>query len=336
MTIHFIWGNDSGGIDHRIENLIKDIVDPTWSSLNLSRIDGSDPNQLNRALEEVRTPPFGAGGRIVLVKKSPFCNSCPNDLAIRFEETVELIPIDTHLILQNESKPDKRLKSTKMLFDLIKKQKAIESSFVLPAIWDGAGQRKFIEKTAFNLNIAIENDAVLALIESIGVESSRLFSELKKLSLLAEARNTTKETSDKKVIITLEIVNSLIEGITTNSLEVGDCLLGGKTSEAILKIDVLLNSGEPPLRVLATLSGQVRGLLWVKLLEEQGEKDVGVIAKAAGISNPKRIYIMRKQMHGKSTKMLLNLLSNLLSIEVSLKKGVTPGDAFRDNLITLF
>ena len=50
------------------------------------------------------------------------------------------------------------------------------------------------------------------------------------------------------------------------------------------------------MRIVATLTGQIRGWLWVSLLEQQGERDVAVIAKAAGIGNPKRIYVMRKQL----------------------------------------
>ncbi len=37
----------------------------------------------------------------------------------------------------------------------------------------------------------------------------------------------------------------------------------------------------------------------MSLLEQQGERDVAVIAKAAGIGNPKRIYVMRKQLQGR-------------------------------------
>jgi len=46
----------------------------------------------------------------------------------------------------------------------------------------------------------------------------------------------------------------------------------------------------------------------VSLLEQQGERDVGVIAKAAGIGNPKRIYVMRKQLKGRPPSRCLKLL----------------------------
>jgi DNA polymerase-3 subunit delta len=71
----------------------------------------------------------------------------------------------------------------------------------------------------------------------------------------------------------------------------------------------------------------------VSLLEQQGERDVAVIAKAAGIGNPKRIYVMRKQLQGRQPKRFLSLLGRLLEVEALLKRGSLPKNAFRDGLL---
>jgi len=60
---------------------------------------------------------------------------------------------------------------------------------------------------------------------------------------------------------------------------------------------------------------------------------VNAIAKAAGIGNPKRIYVMRKQIRGREPKRFLALLSQLLEVENALKRGTDPSDAFRDGLL---
>jgi DNA polymerase-3 subunit delta len=60
---------------------------------------------------------------------------------------------------------------------------------------------------------------------------------------------------------------------------------------------------------------------------------VAVIAKAAGIGNPKRIYVMRKQIRGKAPSQLLTLLSRLLEVEMALKRGSDPAGAFRDGFL---
>jgi len=59
-----------------------------------------------------------------------------------------------------------------------------------------------------------------------------------------------------------------------------------------------------------------------------------VIARAAGIGNPKRIYVMRKQIRGRPGRLFLDLLGQLLDVEAALKRGAEPGDAFRDGLLT--
>ena len=333
MPIHLFWGENCGASEEAIEKLIAKVIDPAWSTINLSRLDGADTNQAFQALDEIRTPPFGGGSRVILLKRSPFLNNCPNNLVKRFEETILVIPQMNYLILNNTNKPDGRLKTTKAIYKLIKKSEAKEHSFKLPQVWDTEGQKKFVLDSASDLNIYLEDDAVLDLVEAIGNDSSRLYSELKKLSLLAESQNKVEDIKNKKIIITSSIVKSLIGSITTNSLEVSNCLLEENIGEAIIKVNALLESGEPALRILATLTNQIRGWLWVKLLEKDEQKDVGFIAKNAGISNPKRIFIMRKQIKGKSTKMFLDLLSKLLDIEAALKRGKNPIDAFKESLL---
>ena len=320
MPIHLLWGDDAAARDRAIDALIGKVVDPSWSSLNLSRLDGADAGQALQALEEARTPPFATGERLVLLQRSPFCNGCPSELADRFEAALELIPDSSHLVLVNPAKPDGRLRTTKTLQKRIKSGVDHEQSFPLPAAWDGNGQRQLVQRTAEALGLKVEPDAIDALVEAIGTDSARLESELRKLSL--------RDTS-----ISAARVQELVGGRSTNALAVGDALLEGNPGEAIARWDALIEAGEPALRIVATLTGQIRGWLWVSLLEQQGERDVAVIAKAAGISNPKRIYVMRKQLQGRPPKRFLSLLGRLLEVEARLKRGAQPGDAFRDGLL---
>ena len=334
MPIHLIWGDDAAALEHAIESLISEVIDPAWSSINLSRLDGADSGQATQALEEARTPPFGGGDRIVLLQRSPFCNACPSELSDRFENTLELIPATSHLVLCNPNKPDGRLRTTKALQKLVKLKQAHEKSFALPAIWDGAGQRELVERTSRDLGLQLEPEATTALVEAIGNDSTRLKSELQKLALHAETYKEGRTTGEASTLICAENVAALIEGMATNALQVGDSLLAGQAGEAIARLDALLDAGEPALRIVATLTGQIRGWLWVSLLEQQGERDVSVIAKAAGIGNPKRIYVMRKKLQGRPPQRFLNLLSRLLEVETALKRGAIPSDAFRDGLLS--
>jgi DNA polymerase-3 subunit delta len=331
MPIHLLWGDDETARGRAVEALITELVDPAWAAINLSRLDGNDPEQAARALEEARTPPFGAGARVVVLQRSPFCNQCPAELADQLEAALELIPASCHLLLINPAKPDGRLRTTKVLQKLVKAGRASERSFPLPAVWDAAGQVELVARTAAELGLSLEPAAAEALAEAVGSDSARLASELEKLSLFTSPE--AGSPAGTAAAITAAAVRALVGGHSTTALAVGDALLAGRPAEAIALLDALLEAGEPALRIVATLSGQIRGWLWVALLDRQGEQDVAAIAKAAGIGNPKRIYVLRRQIRGRQPERFLGLLSQLLEVEVQLKRGAEPGAAFRDGFL---
>jgi len=330
MPIHLLWGDDEAARSRAVETLVAERTDPTWQSINLARHDGNDVAQASQALEEARTPPFGGGDRVVVLQRSPFCNQCPTELAEQLEACLPLIPTSCHLVLVNSSKPDARLRTTKALQKLVKAGEAREQSFQLPAVWDGAGQIELVQRTARELGLQLEPAAAEALSEAIGSDSARLASELEKLALYVGA---APGSQTPQPTITALAVEALVGSHATNALQVGDALLAGKPAEAVALVDALLTANEPALRIVATLCGQIRGWLWVSLLDQQGESDVNAIAKAAGIGNPKRIYVMRKQIRGRKPARFLVLLRQLLEVEASLKRGADPGDAFRDGFL---
>ncbi|MBM5783685.1 MAG: DNA polymerase III subunit delta [Cyanobacteria bacterium K_DeepCast_35m_m1_288] len=330
MPIHLLWGDDEAARSRAVETLVAERTDPSWQSINLARLDGNDAAQASQALEEARTPPFGGGDRVVVLQRSPFCNQCPSDLAEQLEADLPLIPANCHLVLVSSNKPDARLRTTKALQKLVKAGEANEQSFQLPAVWDGAGQIELVQRTARELGLQLEPAAAEALSDAIGSDSARLASELEKLALYVGAQPGTKTPQPP---ITAAAVEALVGSHATNALQVGDALLAGQPAEAVALVDALLVANEPALRIVATLCGQIRGWLWVSLLDQQGESDVNAIAKAAGIGNPKRIYVMRKQIRGRKPARFLALLRQLLEVEAALKRGSEPGDAFRDGFL---
>ncbi len=334
MPIHLIWGDDYEASNREIEEIMQRVIDPVWKSFNHSQIDGNDQKQNLRALEEVQSAPLGSGGRIVLVRRSPFCNGCSIELADKLEQAIALIPDNTHLILNNASKPDKRLKTTKLILKSIQSNSfSSEKSFILPLPWDINGQRNLVKNILYNLNLKMNHETIDLIVESLGNDSSLINTELQKIKLLSEAVNE-KISSNENQEISEELVKRLIQNNSTNALEIANFLLKGEKIIALNKIQSLIKSGEPALRLITTLTGQSRGWLWVHLLDSQGDQDVTQIAKLAGIANPKRIYVIRKQIQGKSMKTLLELMKKLLKIEASIKSGTNPIDSFKDNLLT--
>ena len=182
MPIHLIWGDDYDASNSEIEKIVKKLIDPAWKSFNHSQIDGNDPKQAFRALEEIQSAPLGAGSRVVLVRRSPFCNGCPSDLAERLESCLGLLPEKNYLVLSNINKPDGRLRTTKAIQKLVKSKLAKEKKFVLPTIWDVSGQCDLVERIANNIGLKLSPEATNALVDAIGNDSSRITLELEKLS----------------------------------------------------------------------------------------------------------------------------------------------------------
>tara|TARA_Y100001978_G_scaffold136856_1_gene122335 strand:+ start:1150 stop:2178 length:1029 start_codon:yes stop_codon:yes gene_type:complete len=334
MPIHLIWGDNYEACNREIEEKVKKVIEPSWKNFNYSQIDGNEPKQNLRALEEVQSAPFGSGGRVVLVRRSPFCNGCSIELANKIEQSIKLIPDNTHLILYSLNRPDKRLKTTKLIMKTIELDKySTEKSFLLPLPWDIKGQRNLVANILCNLNLKMSHEAIDLIIESIGNDSSLISTELQKLSLLSESYNNKPNIYEQQEI-SVELVKKLIQNDSTNAIEISNLLLSSERIKAMSKIQSLLQNGEPALRLITTLTGQSRGWLWVHLLDQQGNKEIKEIAQLAGISNPKRIFIIRKQIQGKSLESLLDLMKKLLKIEVSIKSGKSPIDSFKDNLLT--
>jgi len=334
MPIHLIWGDDYEASNRAIEEIIEKVIDPIWKSFNHSQIDGNDLKQNLRGLEEIQSAPLGNGGRIVLFKRSPFCNGCSAELAQKLEQTIKLIPDNTHLILNNSNKPDKRLKTTKLIFKSIESNYlSQEKSFVLPQPWDINGMRNLVQNISQRLNLRMNDETMNLIVDNIGNDSSLINTELQKLALLSEA-SFKKSNPSKPTEINSILVKKLIQNHSTNALEIAQFLLEGEKIIALNKIKLLLENGEPALRLISTLTGQARGWVWVNLLDNEGSKDFKEIAKIAGIANPKRVFIIRKQIQGKSLETLLILMKKLLKIEVAIKSGTNPMDSFKDNLLT--
>ncbi|MCY3537596.1 MAG: DNA polymerase III subunit delta [Cyanobacteria bacterium MAG IRC3_bin_20] len=319
MPVHIYWGDDTTALECAVTALAQEVLDPAWESFNRQRLDGQQGDAAPLALTTVRMAPFGGGGRLVHVANSPFCERCPPELLTALTATLPQIPHNCHLLLTSTHKPDGRLKSTKLL-----QKEATVKPFPLPAVWDSRGQRQMVQRAAKAAGITMEPAAEAALAEAVGSDSSRLMGELEKLYLYSDGK-----------AITAAAVAALVGATSQTSLQVGEALLRNHIPAALHLLDELLRTNEPALRIQASLVSQVRGWLWVAWMTAAGEKDAQTIAKAAGFGNPKRVYVLQRQVQGCQPQRLQQLLAALLELEWALKQGTPPRQAFRDHLLPL-
>ena len=115
MPIYLYWGEDDFAIAKSVKKLHKQILDPNWIDFNYHRYLGDNSEKIIDGLNEVMTPPFGMGGRLIWLENTTICQQCSADLLAELQRTLPVIPETSHLLFTTSKKPDRRLKSSKII-----------------------------------------------------------------------------------------------------------------------------------------------------------------------------------------------------------------------------
>lgn len=314
MPIYLYWGDDEFAIAQAIKTLRQQVLDPAWESFNFDKLAGESADAVTQALNQVMTPPFGSGGRLVWLVNTTLGQRCPDEVLADLERTLPLVPETTTLLLTMAAKPDGRLKSSKFLQKVAKVQE-----FNRVDAWKTDAIAKSVRQTAQAQGIQLTDEAVDLLVEAIGNDTRRLQTELEKLQLYAGGTGRS---------LTAEDVTALVTTTTQSSFKLAAAIREGQTGTALDMVVDLLQQNEPPLLIVASLVKQFRTWVWIKVMLEAGERDDQAIAQAAEIGNPKRLYFLKPEVRNLSLPALLQSLSVLLELEAGLKRGA-------DELISL-
>jgi DNA polymerase III subunit delta len=307
MTIILYWGDDDFAIAKAVKAIEHSSLDPAWVSFNYEKIAPERDDAIVTALSQAMTPPFGTGKRLVWLADTTLTQSCSEESLAELERTLPQVPATTILLLTSKNKPDGRLKSTKTIQKFANVQ---EFSLIPPWKTEELSQR--VQIVAKELGLKLTKDAIELLAESVGNNTRQLYLELQKLQLLAGGEG---QEIDRVMVTSLVVAN------TQTSLQLAAAIRQGDVGKALKTIEELMNHNEPALKIVATLVGQFRTWLWVKILLEAGEKDDRVIATAAGLGNPKRLFFIKQELHGIAADRLASSLLKLLDLEYSLKRG---------------
>jgi len=308
-------------MSQEINKLRDRVLDPNWLQFNFEKISEDGPDATIQALNQALTPPFGAGGRFVWLADTAIAQTCSETLLTELKRALPAIPDSSTLLLAARKKPDGRSKSTKIL----QKHATIREFSLIPP-WKTEELVKKVERAAKALEVRLTPGAKELLAESVGNDTRRLWNELEKLSLYPCA---TQQPIDEAVVSRLVVAN------TQNSLQLAAAIRSGDEAKALGLVVDLLHRNEPPLKIVATLVGQFRTWLMVRLMVEKGERDEKAIAAAAEVRNPKRIYFLRQEIRSLSSQQLLATLPLLLDLEVSLKRGAEPLATLQATIVQL-
>jgi DNA polymerase III subunit delta len=321
MAIYFYWGEDDFALGQAVAALRDRAVDPDWVSFNYDKISGDQSDAIAQGLNLAMTPVFGAGSRLVWLAETTVAQRCPEDLLAELERTLPVIPATTVLLLTSTSKMDGRLKSTKLL------QKVAEIREFSPiSPWKTDLLVQNVRQVAQTVGVKLTNGAIELLAEAVGNNSRQLYGEMEKLRLYGGAG---------KEPINEAAVTNLVTAHTQNSLQLAEAIRQGDTARSLTLVADLFSRNEPALRIVATLVGQFRTRLWIKLLMEAGERDEKEIAKLAEVGNPKQVYYLQKEVRALKLASLEQTMPILMELEFGLKFGAEPMELMQMKVMEL-
>jgi DNA polymerase-3 subunit delta len=321
MPIYLYWGEDDFSMNRAVKRLRDRTLDSNWASFNYDKIGAEQSDGIVQALNQAMTPPFGMGDRLVWLADTTICQRCPEELLTELERTLPHLPATTVLLLTTNTKPDGRIKSTKLL------QKYAEiREFAAISPWKTEQLVQQVRNVAQELDIKLTTDATQLLAEAVGNDTRQLFNELEKLKLYL---------GNAKKAIDREAIETLVHASSQNSFQLAAAIRQGETAKALSLLEDLFRRNEVPLRIVSTLVGQFRTWLWVKLMLEAGIRDEREIAQAAEVGNPKRIYFLQQEVKALSLHSLQQTLLLLLALEAGLKQGAEEVSFFQIKLIEL-
>ncbi len=189
----------------------------------------------------------------------------------------------------------------------------------------GAAIKGWITQRAKGRGVTITPEAAALLADFIGNQLRLLANELDKLATYVGAGET----------ITVEAVRMLSAQVQEARIfDLTDAMAQRNTKRALDILHDLLADGEPPLKLISTITAQVRSLLLVKELSQQGKRS-SEIASTIGIAP----FVADKALRqvGKFTPMQLeNAYRRLLATDAALKRSRMTPEMALDLLVVNF
>jgi len=321
MPIYLYWGEDEFAIARAADALRQRALEAAWADFNENLYSGSQPGDVIQALNQAMTPPFGAGGRFVQVADSEIGQRCPDNVLTELERTLSNVPETTTLLFTSISKPDARLKSTKLL----QKYAEIREFSPIPP-WKTDLIANQVRQIAKDVGVMLTPEAIELLVEAVGSNTRQLVNELEKLRLYQG--ETPKP-------IAASMVQALITTSTQTTLKLADAIRQGNTAIALELVVDLLRQNEPALQMVNSLVRRFRTWLWIALMLESGERNEQTIAQAAEIGNPKQLFFLKQDVKALTVGQLLQTLPILLELEASLKRGADELTTLQTKVIEL-
>lgn len=266
--LHLLHGDDALSIREKLASLKEAVQPPEVRDVNVAVFEGA-----RLRLDELRaacdTVPFLAERRLVVVEgllarmERRQGRAAPEDGAVeegpdlgewtKLADLLMAVPPTTDLVFV-----EGKLQPNNPLLARVKPLAQV-GQFPLPK---GDELRQWIRKRAEGKGVRIHSRAVVALADAVGSDLPILDAELDKLAIYCWEREIGYQDVQDMVPHTRE----------ANIFAAVDAMLENRPGQALAQLSQLLQSGEPPGRLMGMVVRQVRLLLLAKELRAEGVK----------------------------------------------------------------
>jgi len=228
------------------------------SGFNLEHFDGEEVTGDRVFLSANQIPMLG-DRRVVIVRRAigfveePRARSPKSDSRSEAFQKYTINPApQTTLVLDLQTKPDRRRKRWKEIEK--------NTTVVLCESPRDSELGSWISEEAVKRELLLSSSVIRYLSSEFGSNLRRLLNALEKLSLFGEGEKLDVEL----------VQNILGRGKAQSIFKFTDAVAAGDTKSALSQLGLLLEEGEPPLRILALLARLVGQLRVTKELTESG------------------------------------------------------------------
>ena len=293
MNFYLIYGLENYLIDEKVNEIINNNNYETEDIIRFNL----DENSVNDLLIEASTVNMFSNKKLIICDNSSFLSSSSkiseeelNNLSKYIENAFEDVKI---VFIVREEKIDQRKKITKLIQ---KNSKVYECNKI-----DNYRLNPYLYDYITSNGYSISSSSIDFLIEKVGYDLSNIIKELEKLFIYKD--------KDKK--ITREDIDSVItRNIDNNIFNLSNAIVNKEKSKIISIYNDLIKSGEDPIKLIVTLSNQIRLVLQVKLMRNSGYSENEIVNTLK--EHPYRIKLaMNNNYQVSELKRILLDLSNL-------------------------
>lgn len=300
----FLYGPDNYRLKQETNSVVLKYKEKHPGGLNFFSINlnNDDPAKLKEA---VRTVSFFDDVKLILVRNS-FTDKNKSEHIGGMIKEFDLVNIKSPVMLFSENLEEKELKSrNSKLFSVLSDKNNLVRNF---EVLEGRKFENWVAKEFYNRNCSISLGAAKLLIRMVGNNTTRLISEVEKLS-------NFKLRGDIKA----EDIDLLVLGdIETNIFNLLDAITAGNKVKALELLYKELKTGRDPYYLLTMIVYQLRNSLIVKDLLSR-KLTSSEIAKKAKI-HPFVVSKLSKSLNQPIQK-LKDDFNTFARIEVLSKKG---------------